>query len=109
MVADVYQALRRHKPPTRCLDVCLNCCMSPALEREMRRLPLSERRGQHFCRYNTSAKSEIQPVEEILYLLPRMLGPIADGDEVHHSIEPSFDRLGRWQGRALSLAPQDPT
>ncbi len=85
-VADAYQALRHHKPPTQCLDVCLNCCMSPAVEREMRRLPLSELRGQHFYSYNTSAKSEIQPVEEILYLLPRMLELIADGEEVHHSI-----------------------
>ncbi|XVJ68219.1 MAG: hypothetical protein HEQ39_00055 [Rhizobacter sp.] len=102
VVADAYQALRRHKPPTQCLDVCLNCCMSPALEREMRQLPLRELKAHHFYEYNTSAKSEQQPAAELLYFLPRLLELMAQGANLHHSTELYLDRLGRCDAAKFS-------
>lgn len=95
VVDDAYKAFRRHAPPAGPLDVCLNCCMDADLEREMREMPLRKLTARHFYEYNTSAKSAGQPVDEILYLLPRMLELIAQGAEVHHSTELFLDRVGR--------------
>ena len=104
VVADAYRVFHRYKPPASSLDACSNCCMSPELEREMRQLPLSKLTPRHFYEYNTAAKSEVQPVDELLYLLPRMLELMAEGAEVHHSIELSLDRLGRCPAGSLDEA-----
>jgi hypothetical protein len=106
VVADAYRVFRRHKPPAGSLDVCLGCCMSPELEREMRQLPLPKLTRQHFYEYNTSAKSEVQPADELLYLLPRMLELMTERAEIHHSIELSLDRLGRCPADAFDEAQQ---
>ena len=106
VVEDVYRVFRRHKAPAASLDACLNCCMSPELEREMRQLPLSKLTRQHFYEYNTAAKSEVQPAAELLYLLPRMLELLAEGAEIHHSIELSLDRLGRCPADTFDEAEQ---
>ncbi|WCM89083.1 hypothetical protein [Acidovorax sp. NCPPB 3576] len=97
-----YAAFQRHGPPTQMLDVCTGCCMDEAMEREMRRLPLREITARHFYEYNSSAKSSEQPAEEMLYLLPRMLELLAQGEELHHSTELYLDRLGRCPADALS-------
>lgn len=104
VVEDAYKVFRRHRPPSRVLDVCLNCCMSADLEQEMRRLPLRDLTAQHFYEYNTSAKSEVQPAAEIQYLLPRMLELIAEGVDVHHSTELFLDRVGRCPAGSLTEA-----
>lgn len=93
VVEDAYKAFR-HARPAYPLDVCLNCCMDAELEQEMRKKPLRELTARHFYEYNTSAKSAEQPVDEILYLLPRMLELIAEGADVHHSVELFLDRVG---------------
>lgn len=103
-VEDAYRVFGRHAAPAESLDVCLNCCMAQELEQEMRQLPLNKLTRQHFYEYNTSAKSEVQPAEEIRYLLPRMLELMAEGAEIHHSIELSLDRLGRCPAGSLDEA-----
>ncbi|UXH77995.1 hypothetical protein [Roseateles amylovorans] len=95
VIADAYQAFRRFGPPQTPLDACTACCMDPALELQMRTLPLRALTREHFYEYNSAAKSEVQPAAEIQYLLPRLLELIAQGEEVHHSIELFFDRVGR--------------
>ena len=84
------------------LDVCINCCMDAELEAEMRRVPLRSISAKHFYQYNTSAKSEQQPVDEIKYLLPRMLELLAQGSELHHSIEVCLQRIGSCGAAAFS-------
>lgn len=93
VIADAYKAFR-HARPAFPLDVCLNCCMDAELEQEMREKPLRELTARHFYQYNSSAKSAVQPVDEILYLLPRMLELIAEGEDIHHSTEIALDRVG---------------
>ena len=107
VVEEAYRVFRRHQPPSQMPDVCLNCCMSADLEQEMRRLPLRELTARHFYEYNTSAKSEVQPAAEILYLLPRMLELIAEGVDVHHSTELFLDRVGRCPAGSLVEAERE--
>src|SRR5689334_22591272 len=76
------------------LDVCLNCCVSEKVERELREWPLAEITARHLYDYNTSAKGLVQPVKEVKHLLPRMLELLSEGEQIHHSIELSLDRLG---------------
>ncbi|MDA8443819.1 hypothetical protein [Paracidovorax valerianellae] len=101
-VEAVYAAFQSHCAPKQTLDVCTACCMDGALEREMRRLPLRQVTTRHFYEYNSSAKSSEQPAEELLYLLPRMLELLAQGEALHHSTELYLERLGRCEAGALS-------
>jgi len=72
----------------------------------MREWPLARLTARHFYDYNTSAKSPVQPVPEIRYLLPRMLELLAEGADVHHSLELSLDRLGRCPEGSWTEAEQ---
>ena len=94
VVAQAYRAFRRHAAPTGLLDVCTHCCVPVEIERQLREWPMTRLTGRHFYEYNISAKSEIQPPQELGYLLPRMLELLAAGEEIHHSVELSLDRLG---------------
>lgn len=102
VVDAAYAAFQHHEAPKSTLDVCLDCCMDEALEREMRRLPLHQVTTRHVYEYNSSAKSPEQPPEELLYFLPRMLELLAQGEELHHSPELYLDRLGNCPAEALS-------
>ena len=95
IVAKAHRTFRHHAAPPFPLDVCLNCCVSEQTEKRLRQWPLDQLTDRYFYEYNTSAKSDIQPVAEIGHLLPRMLELLAEGTEIHHSIELSLDRLGR--------------
>jgi hypothetical protein len=94
-VAEAYIVFARHAKPPRPLDVCLACCVSAEVEQQLREWPLRRLPATHFYEYNGSAKSEVQTSEEVGYFLPRMLELLAEGADVHHSIELSLDRLGR--------------
>lgn len=103
-VRAVYRAFSHYRAPQSQLDVCTGCCMNEELEREMRRLPLRQLTREHFYQYNDSAKSEVQPADEIKYYLPRMLELLALGAPLHHSVELYLDRLGRCGTDAYSPA-----
>jgi len=94
-VADAYRVFHHHASPSFPLDVCTPCCVSKDIEQQLRQWPLAKLTAQHLYEYNTSAKSESQPSQEVGHLLPRMLELLAEGAEIHHSIELSLDRLGR--------------
>ncbi|HEY4083476.1 MAG TPA: hypothetical protein VGM81_22530 [Burkholderiaceae bacterium] len=94
VIVDAYTVFGRHRAPAHPLDACTACCLSEELEQEMRQLPLNKLSGRHFYEYNTAAKSDTQPADEVLYLLPRMLELIAEGVDVHHSIELALQRVG---------------
>jgi len=103
-VAEVYETFRRHAAPPFPLDVCLHCCVSEKVERELREWPLERITARHFYEYNNSAKGLVQPVREVKHLLPRMLDLLAEGEEIHHSIELALVRLGQcpddtWDGK----------
>ena len=102
----VYQAFSRYDAPHGLLDVCTACCMDAGLEREMRRLPLRQLKEKHFYEYNDSAKSQVQPADEIKYLAPRMLELLAEGAHLHHSTELYLERLGRCKAGSFSAAEQ---
>lgn len=103
-VERLYSVFAQHRAPQHTLDVCLFCCMNAALETEMRQLPLRKITTRHFYAYNDSAKSERQPVDELKYLLPRMLELIAAGEEIHHSVALYLDRLGNCERTDFSDA-----
>jgi hypothetical protein len=94
-VADAYRAFARYREPVRPLDICGACCVSEEIDRQLCEWPLKRLKAQHFNEYNGSAKSEVQDAREVGYFLPRMLELLAEGDQIHHSLELSLDRLGR--------------
>jgi hypothetical protein len=97
-----YETFGAYQAPQGPLDVCTDCCMDADLEREMRHLPLRQLTEKHFYQYNDSAKSEVQPADEIKYYLPRMLELLAQGAQLHHSTEIYLDRVGRCEAGAYS-------
>jgi hypothetical protein len=103
-IEQLYATFNGYRAPTDLLDVCTHCCMSPELEKEMRKMPLRQLTIKHFYEYNTSAKSSEQPPEEIKYLLPRMLELLAQGAELHHSTELYLQRMGKCEATEYSIA-----
>jgi hypothetical protein len=97
----LYKVFKPYSAPKYPLDVCTHCCMDAAMELEMRRLPLRQLTTAHFYQYNDSAKSDPQPVDEIKYLLPRMLELLAAGSEIHHSTALQLSRLGNCESGAF--------
>lgn len=106
-VEAVYLAFAHYRAPEGLLDVCTGCCMDAEVEREMHRLPLRQLTQEHFYQYNDSAKSEVQPADEIKYYLPRMLELLAQGARLHHSTEIYLDRMGRCKADAYSSDERD--
>jgi hypothetical protein len=105
VIADAYRTFGHYRKPTGHLDACTYCCMSAELEQEMRGLPLAQLTGEHFYAYNTAAWGDpVQPADELKYLLPRMLALMAEGVDVHHSVELSLDRVGRCASGSFSSA-----
>jgi len=102
-VERLYFVFNGYRAPTYCLDVCLACCMDEVLEKEMRRLPLRRISAKHFYAYNDTAKSEVQPADELKYLLPRMLELLADGADLHHSRAIYLQRLGNCETGAFTV------
>ncbi len=95
-VRRAYDVFGRHKAPNAPLNVCTACCMPEELEREMRTFPLRTLTARHFYEYCTGAMGDlVHPAAEVLYLLPRWLELVAAGEETHHSIELTLDRVGR--------------
>ena len=94
-VAACYRAFAKHKKPMRPLDICLACCVSEEIDKQLCEWPLKRLSARHFYQYNGSAMSDVQKPGEVGYFLPRMLELLAEGLEIHHSIELSLDRLGR--------------
>jgi hypothetical protein len=103
VIEDAYKVFGRYRTPSAPLDACTHCCMSAELERQMRELSLRKLTPLHFYEYNSAAKSEVQPAQEVLYFLPRMLELIAQGEEVHHSLELYLDRVGRCPPGSLEV------
>lgn len=105
VVAEAYRAFGHHKAPNHPLDAC-PCCMSPALEQQMREWPLRQLTSDHFYQYNSAAASTEQPVDELKYLLPRLLELMAEGAYLHHSTELNLVRLGRCSPGSFTKAEQ---
>ena len=98
----LYAVFSAYPAPSYCLDVCLACCMDETLEKEMRELPLRQISVKHFHAYNDTAKSEVQPADELKYLLPRMLELLACGADMDYSPEKYLERLGNCEAGAFS-------
>lgn len=95
-VRQAYDVFRSRSAPGSPLNVCTYCCMPQELEREMRSLPLRELTARHFYEYCTGALGDlVQPAAEVGYLLPRWLELLANGENIHHSVELALDRVGR--------------
>jgi hypothetical protein len=102
-IQKLYTAFANHKPPMEYIDAC-TCCMEIEKQKEMMTLPLKKIPASLFYEYNDSAKSQNQPANEIKYFLPRMLEVLAEGAEIHHSVELYLDRIGRCAPEAISDA-----
>lgn len=103
-IDQLYQVFRHHPAPAHPLDVCLSCCVDPAVEQALREWPLHTLEARHFYQYNDSAKGPLQPADEVLYFLPRLLELLAQGAHLHHSTELYLDRLGRCDPQAFTAA-----
>jgi hypothetical protein len=103
-VANLYNAFRSYESPKTLLDVCTGCCMDEKLEKEMRKLPLASLYRNHFYQYNDSAKSAVQPADEIKYFIPRMFELLCEGVDLHHSTELYLDRVGRCPAESFTNA-----
>ena len=97
-----YEALQGSQLTDHPLDVCLGCCMDVQVHAEMYRLPLRQISAVHLYQYNDTAKSTVQPTQELRFLIPRMLDLVARGQEIHHSPALYLDRLGRREASAFS-------
>lgn len=93
-IDEAYLAFGTYRRPTWTLDACTACCMPPAMEAQLREMPLKQVTAEHFHEYNSSAKSREQDPREVGYFLPRMLELLAEGEEIHHSLEIALDRAG---------------
>lgn len=93
-------------PAIGALDVCTACCMDADLALQMSRLPLHQLTEKHFYQYNVSAKSQVQPADEIKYLAPRLLELLTEGARLHHSTELYLDRLGKCEPGSFSATEQ---
>lgn len=95
-VEGAYRAFpdRERDRPRFPLDVCLSCCTPEETEKELREWPRKRLTARHLYEYNCTAKSEVQDAREVGYFLPRMLDLLARGEEIHHSLEISLDRVG---------------
>lgn len=93
-LAQVRHVFDRYPEPPFPLGVCMACCVSPQIERELREWTPSALSAHHLYEYNTSAKPPVQSVAELGHFLPRMLELLALGEEVHHSTELFLVRLG---------------
>jgi len=93
-VERLYAVFGSYRAPRDGLDACTYCCMDPKLEAEMLRMPLRQITAHHFYEYNCAAKGPEQPVDEVKYLLPRMMELLASGVDIHHSMELAIQRLG---------------
>ena len=93
-VEEAYRVFGHHGAPPFTLDVCLFCCVSTDVEKQLRSWPLKRLTAAHFHEYNCSAKSEVQSVREIGHFLPRMLELLTEGEAIHHSLELFLDRVG---------------
>ncbi len=107
-VDDAYRAFRRFGAPAFPLDVCLACCVSVEVEQQLRERPLQQLTTRQLHDYNDSAKQRIQNPREVGYFVPRMLELLAEGAEIHHSMEISLDRVGRcpadsWSGEQRAV------
>lgn len=94
-VQEAYRVFGKAPQPKLHLNVCTGCCMEPALEHEMRTLPLRQLQTHHFYEYADGAMRDmVQPAAEIKFLLPRWLELLAQGAHLRHSLELALDRVG---------------
>jgi hypothetical protein len=105
-IADAYRAFAQYRKVEHALDVCGECCVSEKVHKQLREWLLKHLKPQHFYEYNSSAKSEVQNAREVGHFLPRMLELLAEGANIHHSIELSLDRLGRCPQGSWTQAQQ---
>ena len=85
---------RRYPTPPFPLGVCLACCVSPKIEKQLREWKPSMLTPYHLYEYNTSAKPLRQSVPELGHFLPRMFELMVAGHDIHHSTELFLVRLG---------------
>ena len=95
-VQQLYRAFAQRRAPTGHLNACTSCCMDPALEREMRALPLRAVTAHHLWEYQDAAHEQEQDTAEYAWFLPRVAEFMSHGDlsALRHSSEIALERLG---------------
>lgn len=99
--------------PTRPLDVCTDCCMTPENEAKLASLPVRQISKELLADYNDSAKPDKTRIEEVKHFLPRYFDLIGQFEFPTHSAELSFSRLipfdkTEWTKEELELLNQFP-
>ena len=99
--------------PTRPLDICTDCCMSPEAEAKLASLPVRQIPKDLLAEYNDGAKPEKTRIEEVKHFLPRYFDLIGQFEFPTHSPELSFSRLlpfdkSEWTNEELELLNQFP-
>ncbi|WAC15167.1 hypothetical protein [Dyadobacter pollutisoli] len=79
--------------PTRPLDICTDCCMTPEKEFKLASLPVRQIPKNLLAEYNDGAKPEKTRIEEVKHFLPRYFDLLGQFEFPTHSTELSFSRL----------------
>jgi len=87
-----YQLFAKYNP-TRPLDICTDCCMTPADEGKLASLPVRQIPKELLAEYNDGAKPEKTRIEEVKHFLPRYFDLLGQFEFPTHSTELSFSRL----------------
>lgn len=94
-IIDEFYQVFDYPKPTGFLNVCTcGVCVDEKLELEMRTLPLRELTQIHLYEYVSSVKDKIERPNELKYFLPRMVELFTKGENLHHSTEIYFERVG---------------
>lgn len=97
-IIDEFYQVFDYPKPTGFLNVCTcGVCIDEKLELELRTLPLRELTRNHLYNYNDTAKDPIERPDELKYFLPRMVELFTEGENLHHSTEIYFQRVGNCQ------------
>jgi hypothetical protein len=102
-----YQLFAKYNP-TRPLDICTDCCMTPEDEAKLANLPVRQIPKDLLAEYNDGAAPAKTRIEEVKHFLPRYLELIGQFQFPTHSAELSFSRLipfekTEWSKQELNL------
>lgn len=97
--------------PTRPLDICTDCCMTPEDEAKLASLPVKQIPKDLLADYNDGAKPDKTRIDEVKHFIPRYFDLVSQFEFPTHSTQLSFSRLipfdkTEWTKEELELLNQ---
>jgi hypothetical protein len=92
LIEKAYQTFAKYKLKEP-VDVCTECCMSKSDAELLQNINLKDASKDLIYEYNTGASTELTPINEVKYFLPRFMELALNFDFPSHSSELTFRRL----------------